>query len=101
MNLPFPSLSSTTVPPPPAHNKCITTPFWHGRWYVKQIENTLIQTCGEFGVHAKTTEDTGVWVGNEKIAAIGIVMTVRCTACSWQNRLVFHFMWVKLNEPSR
>ena len=41
------------------------------KWYVAQLENTLINTCRSFGLNASTTEDTGVWIGNSKIAAIG------------------------------
>ena len=41
------------------------------RWYVASLENTLIETCKRFDVQAATTCDTGVWVKNNKIAAIG------------------------------
>lgn len=41
------------------------------RWYVASLEKTLIETCKRFGVHAETTCDTGVWVKDNKIAAIG------------------------------
>ena len=46
------------------------------RWYVARLEETLIATCKTFGVEARTTADTGVWVGNNKIAAIG-----QCPLC--------------------
>lgn len=42
------------------------------RWYVASLEKTLIETCKRFGVHAETTCDTGVWVKDNKIAAIGV-----------------------------
>lgn len=42
------------------------------RWYVCHLEKTIIKLCNEFGLEAKTTADTGVWIGNEKICAIGI-----------------------------
>ncbi|EDV29600.1 uncharacterized protein TRIADDRAFT_19748 [Trichoplax adhaerens] len=42
------------------------------RWYIHQLEKCLIATCNRFNVTAKTTEHTGVWVHDEKIAAIGI-----------------------------
>lgn len=41
------------------------------RWYVASLENTLIETCKRFDVKASTTCDTGVWVKDKKIAAIG------------------------------
>ena len=41
------------------------------RRYIATLENTIINTCSRFGVNAGTTEHTGVWVGDRKIAAIG------------------------------
>ena len=41
--------------------------------YVRDIEEVLIRTIGEFGVTgARIAGLTGVWVGNEKIGAIGV-----------------------------
>lgn len=42
------------------------------RWYVCHIEKTIIDLCKKYDIVAKTTEDTGVWVENRKICAIGI-----------------------------
>lgn len=42
------------------------------RWYVCHIEKTVIDVCRRYGLKAGTTEDTGVWIGNRKICAIGI-----------------------------
>ncbi|XP_066541918.1 octanoyl-[acyl-carrier-protein]:protein N-octanoyltransferase LIPT2, mitochondrial [Hoplias malabaricus] len=42
------------------------------RWYVCELERTVIKTCSKFGIKASTSPDTGVWVGNNKICAIGI-----------------------------
>uniref|UniRef100_A0A2L2YHZ6 Octanoyl-[acyl-carrier-protein]:protein N-octanoyltransferase LIPT2, mitochondrial n=1 Tax=Parasteatoda tepidariorum TaxID=114398 RepID=A0A2L2YHZ6_PARTP len=42
------------------------------RWYVRQLENTLVETCTYFNIKAGTSKDVGVWVENRKIAAIGI-----------------------------
>lgn len=42
------------------------------RWYVCKLEATIIQLCKSFGVEAGRSSDTGVWVKNEKICAIGI-----------------------------
>lgn len=42
------------------------------RWHVCHIEKTVIDLCGKFGIKAQTTADTGVWVDNRKICAIGI-----------------------------
>ncbi len=41
--------------------------------YVRTLEQSLIETCADFGVAASTRAGiTGVWVGDEKIASIGI-----------------------------
>lgn len=41
------------------------------RW-LRHLEDTVIQTCSEFGVEAHRDGPTGVWVENRKIASIGI-----------------------------
>lgn len=42
-------------------------------WYLRQLEEMLILTLAEFGVGARRqTGLTGVWVGDYKLAAIGI-----------------------------
>lgn len=41
------------------------------RWYVCELERTVIKMCSKFGINASTSPDTGVWVGNNKICAIG------------------------------
>ncbi len=41
--------------------------------YVRDLEEVLIRTAARFGVEAGRTEGlTGVWVGREKLAAIGV-----------------------------
>jgi len=42
------------------------------RWYVNQIERMVIRVCAELGIKAETSSDTGVWVDNRKICAIGV-----------------------------
>ncbi len=41
------------------------------RWYVCELERTVIKLCSTFGIQASTSPDTGVWVGDNKICAIG------------------------------
>ncbi|MGB3310136.1 MAG: lipoyl(octanoyl) transferase LipB [Nodosilinea sp.] len=42
-------------------------------WYLRQLEEVLIQVLAEFGVVAgRQAGLTGVWVGDRKLAAIGI-----------------------------
>lgn len=44
--------------------------------YLRDLEDVIILTLNEFGIEAKRDRDyTGVWVGNNKIAAIGIKVT--------------------------
>ena len=41
--------------------------------YVRRLENVLIDALGDLGVDARRAERyTGVWVGDEKVAAIGV-----------------------------
>ncbi|XP_033214774.1 putative lipoyltransferase 2, mitochondrial [Belonocnema kinseyi] len=42
------------------------------KWYVCQIEKMIIRLCAEFGIQGKTSPDTGVWIDDKKICAIGI-----------------------------
>ena len=48
--------------------------------YVRALERTLIDTLAEFGVRAESEgHPTGVWVGDRKIAAIGVKVSRRVT----------------------
>jgi lipoyl(octanoyl) transferase len=41
--------------------------------YVRSLEGCLIETLGDFGIRAgRISGYTGVWIGDEKIAAIGV-----------------------------
>lgn len=42
------------------------------KWYVCQIEKTIIDLCKMYNIKAETSPDTGVWVGDKKICAIGV-----------------------------
>ena len=41
------------------------------RWYICRLEKSVIRMCAGFGIEACTTSDTGVWVKDRKITAIG------------------------------
>jgi lipoate-protein ligase B len=42
-------------------------------WYLRSLEECVIETLADFGVQsARVAGATGVWVGEEKIAAIGV-----------------------------
>ena len=42
------------------------------RCYVHKLEQLLINLCNDFGLEAHRTDDVGIWLGNSKIAALGI-----------------------------
>jgi len=44
-------------------------------WYLRQLEEVIIRVLAEYDIIGERMEGyTGVWVGNEKIAAIGIAV---------------------------
>lgn len=42
------------------------------KWYVCQIEQMIIRLCAKYDILGTTSPDTGVWVNDKKICAIGI-----------------------------
>ena len=42
-------------------------------WYIRSLQAVLVSALADFGIDAegRTGRDTGVWVGNDKIVAIG------------------------------
>lgn len=42
------------------------------KWYVNTLEDTVINTCNKFKVSAVRNEHIGIWVGDNKVAAIGV-----------------------------
>ena len=48
--------------------------------YVQTLEKALIATLAEFGIHSESDDrPTGIWVGDAKIAAIGVKISQRVT----------------------
>lgn len=43
--------------------------------YVSALERTVIRTLRMMGITAHTSPHTGVWVGNNKICALGMTFT--------------------------
>lgn len=41
------------------------------KWYVRQLELTIIYACRKFELQANTCENVGVWINDRKIASIG------------------------------
>jgi lipoate-protein ligase B len=50
------------------------------RCYVHKLEEAMIGALGEWGLLARRTEHTGVWVGDAKVAALGVQVTRGFTA---------------------
>ncbi len=44
------------------------------KWYVCKLEETIIQLCKSLGIEAERSSDTGVWVKNNKLCAIGTIV---------------------------
>ncbi|XP_004928544.1 putative lipoyltransferase 2, mitochondrial [Bombyx mandarina] len=42
------------------------------KWYVNSLEEIGIRLCGDLGIQASRSPHTGVWVADNKIAAIGV-----------------------------
>lgn len=42
------------------------------RWYVKTLEEVVIQVCSEYNLQGSRSPHTGVWVGDNKICAMGV-----------------------------
>ena len=42
------------------------------KWYVNQLEETIIQLCSKFDLKAIRSPHTGVWIGDDKICAMGV-----------------------------
>ena len=42
------------------------------RCYIHKLEEVLIRTCKDFSIDANRTNDIGIWIGNDKVAAIGV-----------------------------
>lgn len=42
------------------------------KWYVQSLEESVIKLCDQLGIKAVRSPYTGVWVDDNKIAAIGI-----------------------------
>lgn len=42
------------------------------KWYVCQIENMIIRLCAKYGIKGEKSSDTGIWINDKKICAIGI-----------------------------
>ena len=42
------------------------------KWYIHNLEQLVIDLCQDYGISANRSPHTGVWVGNNKICAMGV-----------------------------
>ena len=42
------------------------------RWYIHTLEQTVIDVCSSKGLSAERSPHTGVWIGDNKICAMGV-----------------------------
>lgn len=42
------------------------------KWYIWNLEQTVINVCGRVGLEAERSPHTGVWLGEDKVCAMGV-----------------------------
>ena len=68
--------------------------------YVRDLEEVLIRTAGDYGVDAGRVEGlTGVWVGREKLAAIGVRVARWITSHGFAFNVTTDLEYFKLIVP--
>ncbi|XP_063537574.1 octanoyl-[acyl-carrier-protein]:protein N-octanoyltransferase LIPT2, mitochondrial-like [Cydia strobilella] len=67
--------------------------------YVNSLEQTVINVCSELGLNGERSPHTGVWIGDNKVAAIGVhatrYITYHGTSVNCDNDL----SWFKHIDP--
>jgi lipoyl(octanoyl) transferase len=67
-------------------------------WYMRSIEEVLIRTARDFGIEAaRSCGCTGVWVGNDKLAAMGVHLSRWVTSHGFAlnvNADLRYFEWI-------
>ena len=67
-------------------------------WYMRSLEEVLIRTAREFGIEAGRTQGVaGVWVGNDKLAAMGVHLSRWVTSHGFAlnvNTDLRYFEWI-------
>ncbi len=48
---------------------------------MKRLEQSVMRTSAAFGIQSHTTEHTGVWVGDNKLCAIGGICVYSVYVC--------------------
>lgn len=67
-------------------------------WYMRSIEDALIRTARDYGIGAERSDGcTGVWVGNDKLAAMGVHLSRWVTSHGFAlnvNTDLRYFEWI-------
>jgi lipoyl(octanoyl) transferase len=67
-------------------------------WYMRTVEEALIRVAGDYGIQAGRLKGaTGVWVGNEKLAAMGVHVSRWITSHGFAlnvNTDLRYFQWI-------
>ena len=67
-------------------------------WYMRSLEEVLIRAAGDFGIRATRLEGApGVWVGNRKLAAMGVHLSRWVTSHGFAlnvNTDLDYFRWI-------
>lgn len=70
------------------------------RKYVTSIEEVLIRTVAEYGIRAERVDGRrGIWVGNDKIAAIGVRIARWVTSHGWALNVTTNLDHFRLITP--
>jgi lipoyl(octanoyl) transferase len=70
------------------------------RKYVWKLEEVLIRTVAEYGITAERVEGKrGIWVGNDKIAAIGVRIARWVTSHGWALNVATNLDHFRLITP--
>jgi lipoyl(octanoyl) transferase len=67
-------------------------------WYMRSLEDVLIRTARDYGIEAvRSAGCTGVWVGNDKLAAMGVHLSRWVTSHGFAmnvNTDMSYFEWI-------
>ncbi|KAM9701280.1 LOW QUALITY PROTEIN: octanoyl-[acyl-carrier-protein]:protein N-octanoyltransferase LIPT2, mitochondrial-like, partial [Menidia menidia] len=63
------------------------------RWYVGQLEASVVSLCAGLGLAASLSPHTGVWIGDSKVCAIGIHVGRRVTSHGLALNVTLDLSW--------
>jgi len=69
------------------------------KWYVETLEQVVIKVCSELGLKGERSPHTGVWIGNNKICALGVHSTQLITSHGLALNVSTNLDWFKNIVP--